>query len=64
MVQISQTEDDIKISIELNRLVTRKPDVVLLPQYLKFNNPPIFFERHLVQEIDEMARLVIIYLKS
>ncbi|KAH8335891.1 hypothetical protein KR074_001897 [Drosophila pseudoananassae] len=55
MVQISQTEDDIKISIELNRLVTRKPDVVLLPQYLKFNNPPIFFERHLVQEIDEMA---------
>ncbi|XP_034100126.1 dynein axonemal assembly factor 4 [Drosophila albomicans] len=55
MVQISQTEEDIKISIELNRLVTRKPDVVLLPQYLKFNNPPIFFERHLVQEIDEMA---------
>ncbi|XP_033248589.1 uncharacterized protein LOC108161636 [Drosophila miranda] len=55
MVQISQTEDDIKISIELNRLVTRKPDVVLLPQYLKFNNPPIFFERHLAQEIDEMA---------
>jgi len=56
MVQISQTEEDIKISIELNRLVTRKPDVVLLPQYLKFNNPPIFFERHLAQEIDEMAR--------
>ncbi|SPP79476.1 uncharacterized protein LOC117581832 [Drosophila guanche] len=55
MVQISQTEEDIKISIELNRLVTRKPDVVLLPQYLKFNNPPIFFERHLTQEIDEMA---------
>ncbi|XP_016978547.1 dynein axonemal assembly factor 4 [Drosophila rhopaloa] len=55
MVQISQTEEDIKISIELNRLVTRKPDVVLLPQYLKFNNPPIFFERHLAQEIDEMA---------
>ncbi|XP_016963311.1 dynein axonemal assembly factor 4 [Drosophila biarmipes] len=55
MVQISQTEEDIKISIELNRLVTRKPDVVLLPQYLKFNNPPIFFERHLAHEIDEMA---------
>ncbi|EDW63282.1 dynein axonemal assembly factor 4 [Drosophila virilis] len=55
MVQISQTEEDIKISIELNRLVTRKPDVVLLPQYLKFNSPPIFFERHLAQEIDEMA---------
>ncbi|KAH8402985.1 hypothetical protein KR222_002306 [Zaprionus bogoriensis] len=55
MVQILQTEEDIKISIELNRLVTRKPDVVLLPQYLKFNNPPIFFERHLAQEIDEMA---------
>ncbi|TDG47288.1 hypothetical protein AWZ03_006281 [Drosophila navojoa] len=55
MVQISQTEEDIKISIELNRLVTRKPDVVLLPQYIKFNNPPIFFERHLAQEIDEMA---------
>ncbi|EDW76017.1 uncharacterized protein Dwil_GK15243 [Drosophila willistoni] len=55
MVQVSQTEEDIKISIELNRLVTRKPDVVLLPQYLKFNNPPIFFERHLAGEIDEMA---------
>lgn len=55
MVQITQSEEDIKISIELNRLVTRKPDVVLLPQYLKFNNPPIFFERHLTQEIDEMA---------
>ncbi|ALC39296.1 CG14921 [Drosophila busckii] len=55
MVQISQTEDEIKISIELNRLVTRKPDVVLLPQYIKFNNPPIFFERHLAQDIDELA---------
>ncbi|XP_023160720.1 uncharacterized protein LOC111592617 [Drosophila hydei] len=55
MVQISQSEEEIKISIELNRLVTRKPDVVLLPQYIKFNNPPIFFERHLAQEIDETA---------
>ncbi|XP_030384927.1 uncharacterized protein LOC115632092 [Scaptodrosophila lebanonensis] len=56
MVQITQTEEDIKISIELNRLVaTRKPDIVLLPQYLKYNNPPIYFERHLTQEIDEMA---------
>lgn len=55
MVQITQTEEEIKITIELNRLITRKPDIVLLPTYLKFNNPPIFFERHLVQEIDEVA---------
>ncbi|XP_073822175.1 dynein axonemal assembly factor 4 [Musca autumnalis] len=55
MVQVTQTEDEIKITIELNRLITRKPDIVLLPTYLKFNNPPIFFERHLVQEIDEVA---------
>ncbi|XP_013109808.1 dynein axonemal assembly factor 4 [Stomoxys calcitrans] len=55
MVQITQTDEEIKIIIELNRLITRKPDIVLLPTYLKFNNPPIFFERHLTQEIDEMA---------
>ncbi|CAD7014477.1 uncharacterized protein LOC101453480 [Ceratitis capitata] len=55
MVQVTQTEDDIKIIIELNRLIVRKPDVVLLPQYIKFNNPPIFFERHLVHEIDELS---------
>ncbi|XP_061386783.1 dynein axonemal assembly factor 4-like [Musca vetustissima] len=55
MVQITQTDEEIKITIELNRLITRKPDIVLLPTYLKFNNPPIFFERHLVQEIDEVA---------
>ncbi|XP_017482933.1 PREDICTED: dyslexia susceptibility 1 candidate gene 1 protein homolog [Rhagoletis zephyria] len=55
MVQVTQTEEDIKIIIELNRLITRKPDVVLLPQYIKFNNPPIFFERHLVHEIDELS---------
>ncbi|XP_037824456.1 dynein assembly factor 4, axonemal-like [Lucilia sericata] len=55
MVQVTQTEEEIKIIIELNRLITRKPDIVLLPTYLKFNNPPIFFERHLTQEIDEVA---------
>ncbi|XP_075149875.1 dynein axonemal assembly factor 4 [Haematobia irritans] len=55
MVQITQTDEEIKIIIELNRLITRKPDIVLLPTYLKFNNPPIFFERHLTQEVDEMA---------
>ncbi|XP_014094478.3 dynein axonemal assembly factor 4 [Bactrocera oleae] len=55
MVQVTQTEEDIKIIIELNRLITRKPDVILLPQYIKFNNPPIFFERHLVHEIDEVT---------
>lgn len=55
MVQVTQTEEEIKIIIELNRLITRKPDIVLLPYYLKFNNPPIFFERHLTHEIDEMA---------
>ncbi|XP_054739591.1 dynein axonemal assembly factor 4 [Anastrepha obliqua] len=55
MVQVTQTEEDIKIIIELNRLITRKPDVILLPQYIKFNNPPIFFERHLVNEIDELS---------
>ncbi|KAI8125723.1 hypothetical protein FF38_07579 [Lucilia cuprina] len=55
MVQVTQTEEEIKIIIELNRLITRKPDIVLLPKYLKFNNPPIFFERHLTQEIDEVA---------
>lgn len=55
MVQIIQTDEEIKILIELNRLITRKPDIVLLPTYLKFNNPPIFFERHLTQEIDEVA---------
>ena len=55
MVQVTQTEDEIKIVIELNRLITRKPDIVLLPTYLKFNNPPIFFERHLTHEIDEVA---------
>ncbi|XP_067633971.1 dynein axonemal assembly factor 4 [Eurosta solidaginis] len=55
MVQVTQTEEDIKIIIELNRLITRKPDVVLLPQYIKFNNPPIFFERHLYNEIDEVS---------
>lgn len=55
MVQVTQTEEEIKIIIELNRLITRKPDIVLMPTYLKFNNPPIFFERHLVQEIDEIA---------
>lgn len=55
MVQVTQTEEEIKIIIELNRLITRKPDIVLLPTYLKFNNPPIFFERHLTQEIDEDA---------
>lgn len=55
MVQVTQTEDEIKITIELNRLIVRKPDIVLLPMYIKFNNPPIFFERHLSQEIDEVA---------
>uniref|UniRef100_A0A1A9W0S9 Dynein assembly factor 4, axonemal n=1 Tax=Glossina brevipalpis TaxID=37001 RepID=A0A1A9W0S9_9MUSC len=39
----------------MNRLITKRPDVVLLPTYLKFNNPPIFFERHLAHEIDEVA---------
>ncbi|XP_055919363.1 uncharacterized protein LOC129951299 [Eupeodes corollae] len=53
MVRVTQTEDEIKIVIELNRLLSRKPDIVLLPKYLKFNNPPIFFERHLTDEIDE-----------
>ncbi|XP_037960425.1 dynein assembly factor 4, axonemal [Teleopsis dalmanni] len=55
MVQVTQTDEEIKIVIELNRLITRKPDIVLLPTYIKFNNPPIFFERHLAQEIDELA---------
>ncbi|KAM7351814.1 dynein axonemal assembly factor 4 [Cochliomyia hominivorax] len=55
MVQVTQSDEEIKIIIELNRLITRKPDIVLLPKYLKFNNPPIFFERHLTHEIDELA---------
>ncbi|KAL9926299.1 dynein axonemal assembly factor 4 [Glossina fuscipes fuscipes] len=55
MVQVTQNDEEIKIIIEMNRLITRRPDVVLLPTYLKFNNPPIFFERHLAHEIDEVA---------
>lgn len=55
MVRINQNEEEIRIVIELNRLVARRPDIVLLPTYLKFNCPPIFFERHLTQEIDEDA---------
>ncbi|XP_055837657.1 uncharacterized protein LOC129906052 [Episyrphus balteatus] len=61
MVRVTQTEDEIKIVIELNRLLSRRPDIVLLPKYLKFNNPPIFFERHLTNEIDEAESFCKIY---
>lgn len=54
-MQITQNEEEIRIVIQLNRLLARRPDIVLLPKYLKFNSPPIFFERHLTQEIDEDA---------
>lgn len=61
MVKVTQTEDSIKIVIEINRLIKRKPDIVLFQDYVKFNNPPIFFERYLCHEIDEMKSFCRIY---
>lgn len=61
MVKVSQTEDSIKILIGINRLIKRKPDIVLFTDYVKFNNPPIFFERHLCHEIDEIKSFCRIY---
>lgn len=61
MVKVTQTEDSIKIVIEINRLIKRKPDIVLFADYIKFNNPPIFFERHLCHEIDEVKSFCRIY---
>lgn len=61
MVKVTQTEDFIKIVIEINRLIKRKPDIILFPDYVKFNNPPIFFERYLCHEIDEIKSFCRIY---
>lgn len=55
MVQVTQTEDEIRITIRLNCFSPQRPDIVLMPKYLKCNIPPIFYERHLTQEIDEVA---------
>lgn len=61
MVKVTQTEESIKIIIEINRLIKRKPDIVLFSDYVKFNNPPIFFERYLCHEIDEIKSFCRIY---
>ncbi|XP_055381607.1 uncharacterized protein LOC129612110, partial [Condylostylus longicornis] len=53
MVEICQTEDEIKIVIKLINIASHRPGIVLLKRYVKFNCPPTFFEAHLTDDIDE-----------
>lgn len=53
MVTVSQTEDEIKIVIELTKVLNTKPVVIVNNNFIKFNCPPVYFESFLSGDVEE-----------